>query len=96
MNVSTGKRCLLLILMLGSCSNAQTEPASPLQVLLITGGGWHDFNTQQPLLIDGLNSRISNINWTVVHEGDKRPDHLTSVLQQDDWAEQYDLVIHNT
>lgn len=87
---------LLIVLSLGGCAGAPTQPAEPLRILLITGGGWHNFQAQEPLLIDGLNQRIDNIQWTVVHEGNKQPDHLTSVLKQDNWTADYDLVIHNT
>src|SRR5690606_35175283 len=34
--------------------------------------------------------------WTVMHEGNQQPDHQTSVLQQENWAVGFDLVIHNT
>lgn len=87
---------LTMVLSLGGCTGASPQPAAPLRILLITGGGWHDYQTQEPLLIDGLNQRIDNIHWTVVHEGNQQPDHLTSLLQQDNWTTGYDLVIHNT
>jgi uncharacterized protein len=67
-----------------------------IQVLLITGGGWHDYETQERLLIDGLNDRIEEtIEWTVVHEGDGEPDHHVSILKEENWADGFDVVIHN-
>lgn len=92
---------LLLMLLLAACSSlappgtsGHTEP--PTQVLLITGGGWHDYEAQERLLTEGLSARIPNTEWTIVHEGNGEPDHQSSILQQDDWAAEYDVVIHNT
>ncbi len=91
---------LLLSLLTLSCITAAGEPGTlppePLKLLLITGGGWHDYRAQEKLLIQGLNARIPGIEWTLVHEGNQQPDHQVSVLKRDDWAQGYDLVIHNT
>lgn len=75
-------------------TNAQ-EP--PIKALLITGGGWHDYETQEELLIEGLNGEIDvEIEWTVVHEGNGEPDYHASILKQENWADEYDVVVHNT
>ena len=42
------------------CLRAQPEP---LQVLYITGGGHHDYTTQEIILREGLSAR-ANISWT--------------------------------
>ncbi len=88
--------CLTL---LAACTTGPSSSPPPPQgpsILLITGGGWHDYPSQQQLLVDGLNKRLPDIQWTVVHEGDGEPDHQTSVLKEQHWAADYDLVIHNT
>jgi uncharacterized protein len=70
---------------------------SPIQALLITGGGWHDYETQEQLLIEGINQRSGvDIEWTVIHEGDGEPDHHASILQEENWAANYDVIVHNT
>ncbi|MEX0995204.1 MAG: ThuA domain-containing protein, partial [Balneolaceae bacterium] len=85
---------LLLIPMVLSCA-AQQE--APIQALLITGGGWHDYETQEPLLTRGISERLDGeIEWTIVHEGDKEPDYHVSILQEDNWTEGFDVVVHNT
>jgi uncharacterized protein len=77
-----------------SCSET---PQPPIQALLITGGGWHDYDTQDSLLINGINERIGDeIVWTIVHEGDGEPDHHVSIFQQPNWADGYDVIVHNT
>lgn len=68
-----------------------------IKALLITGGGWHDYETQEKLLIDGLNEQIDlEIEWTVVHEGNKEPDYHASILKEENWADGYDVIVHNT
>lgn len=84
---------------LAACTTGpSTNPAAHQgpSILLVTGGGWHDYPSQQSLLMNGLDQRVDDIRWTVVHEGDGQPDHRTSVLREKDWATDYDLVIHNT
>ncbi len=88
-------RLLLLTLPLLACAAPQQD--EPIRVLLITGGGWHDYETQQTLLTEGLSERLNRrIQWTVVHEGDGNPEHLVSVIQKDGWTTGYDVVVHNT
>lgn len=76
-----------------SCTTGET----PIRALLVTGGGWHDYNTQEQLLIEGVNERIGEqIEWTVIHEGNGEPDHHVTLFEQENWAEGYDVVVHNT
>jgi uncharacterized protein len=80
--------------LLFSCSEAGQQP---IQALLITGGGWHDYETQEPLLTEGISERLNGmIEWTIVHEGDGEPDYHVSIMQEDNWAEEFDVIVHNT
>lgn len=73
----------------------QEQP--PIQALLITGGGWHDYEYQKELLTKGISERLEgNVEWTIIHEGDGEPDYHVSILQEENWAEDYDVVVHNT
>lgn len=66
-------------------------------MLFVTGGGWHDYETQEEFLVQAMDERIGDrIEWTVVHEGDGEPNHHVSVMTEENWASDYDLVIHNT
>jgi type 1 glutamine amidotransferase len=89
--------CLLVVLVspaLFSCSSTQPDK---VKALYITGGGWHDYETQEELFINGMNERLGDeFEWTIVHEGDKQPDHQVSIMQEENWTEGYDLVVHNT
>lgn len=85
---------LLLFSLFLSCAAEQQQP---IQALLITGGGWHDYETQEGLLTEGISERLGDkIDWTIVHEGDGEPDYHASILQEENWAEGYDVVVHNT
>lgn len=73
----------------------QEQP--PIQALYLTGGGWHDYEAQKELLTEGISERLGDqIEWTVVHEGNGEPDYHLSILQEENWAEDYDVVVHNT
>lgn len=82
-----------------SCSSAENTSSenTPIQALLITGGGWHDYEAQERMLTDGISERLGDrIEWTVVHEGDGEPDYHVSVMQEENWTEGYDVIVHNT
>lgn len=73
------------------------EKQSPIQALLITGGGWHDYEAQEELLTEGISERLGDkIEWTIIHEGEGEPDYHVSILQEENWAADYDVVVHNT
>ena len=68
----------------------------PVQALLTTGGGWHDYEAQEKLLINGINKRSPvDIEWTVIHEGDGEADHHLSLMQEENWTEGFDVIVHN-
>lgn len=37
----------------------QAAPAKPLRVLIVSGGGYHDYAAQRRLLEDGLEARLN-------------------------------------
>lgn len=84
--------------LVGSLSLAQAPQIKPLKVLLVTGGCCHDYDTQKLILEEGLRSR-ANVEVTVFHEegpeGKKDRTHKLSLYQKKNWAEGYDVVVHN-
>jgi type 1 glutamine amidotransferase len=78
----------------------EREPAKarPLRVLMVTGGCCHDYEAQKMILADGLSARI-NVEFNIVHEegpeGKKDKTHRISIYEKEDWADGYDLVLHN-
>jgi type 1 glutamine amidotransferase len=73
--------------------SAAGAPAAPIRALLITGGEFHDFTSQKRILTEGISAR-ANVVWTIVQEGTTR-EHRLSRYERDDWAEGFDVVVHN-
>lgn len=88
-----------LFILLFTCSLYSYSPGQeePIQALLVTGGGWHDYETQEKLLTEGISERLGDkIEWTIVHEGEGEPGYHISIMREDNWADEYDVVVHNT
>jgi type 1 glutamine amidotransferase len=68
--------------------------AAPLRVLMITGGGWHDYEAQQSILRDGLSERV-HVEITTDHEAGKDSGQKISRHENTDWARDFDLVLYN-
>lgn len=76
------------------CGCGGNNNPEPLNVLLVTGGGWHDFETQKEILTEGIGERL-NVNFTIDHEGGNDPTSELSLHEDHSWAEEYDLVMYN-
>ncbi len=77
-----------------SADDAKPAAAKPrLKGLLVTGGCCHDYERQILIITEGLSQRVS-IAWDVVFEKADR-DHKLSIYSKADWAQGYDIVIHN-
>lgn len=95
-NTSRFLQLLLLLLILIAVPYANGQEA-PIRALLITGGGWHDYDAQKGVLTEGIKEKLGDqIEWTIIHEGDGEPSHQISILQGENWADNYDVVVHNT
>jgi type 1 glutamine amidotransferase len=87
--------CFLLVSLaaFGPLSGADDATVKPIQALLITGGGFHDYTHQKVILTEGIRAR-ANVQWTIFQEdGDTR--HELSLYQKPDWWKGYDIVVHN-
>ena len=87
---------VLLLAIAGFClpSRADDAPAvKPIQALLITGGGFHDYTRQKQILTQGISAR-ANVQWTIFYE-DGDTHHELSIYQKPDWWKGYDIVVHN-
>ncbi len=71
-----------------------TAGPAPLKVLLVAGGCCHDYETQAGLLKAGIEARI-NAAVTIVFNPDRGTDTRFEIYESDDWAEGYDVVIHD-
>ena len=74
---------------LTATSAGEEEAPEPLRVLQLTGGGWHDYETQQYILSDGVEERINATVDTLFTDAPEED------LENQDWIEGYDAVLHN-
>lgn len=65
-----------------------------IRALLVTGGGWHDYETQHELITEGLSERM-DVEWTIEMEVGDRPDVVPSRFDDEDWIDGFDLVIYH-
>lgn len=86
---------LLTCLNVASNGFSQSDSSkTPLKVLLVAGGCCHDYATQTKLLKEGIESRI-HADVTVVFNPSKGTDTRFEIYESDDWAEGYDVVLHD-
>lgn len=70
------------------------ESAPPIRALLVTGGGWHDFETQKKTITEGLSERI-HVEWTVDYEAGRRANFSPTRFEDENWIDGFDIVIHS-
>ena len=77
---------------IGSAAKDQEErKATAVKALLVTGGGYHDYNTQKKILTEGVSKR-ANIEWDVFM-GDAK--QTREKLSKAGWADNYDVIVYN-
>lgn len=74
-------------------ANAAPE-AKPLKALLILGGCCHDYATQKDILKAGIEER-TNITVDICYSADKGTKATFTCYEKENWAEGYDVVIHD-
>ena len=83
-----------VILVPGDASRAEEKKVEPLKVLLVTGGSSHDYDNQKLILTEGIAAR-ANVEWTIAHQGGKDRNQKIELFQKANWADGYDVVVHN-
>lgn len=71
-----------------------TSPAA-LNVLLITGGCYHDYDFQTKQLKAAFRREKVDVSWKVVTVGCVGTKHQIDLYDDPKWAEGFDVVIHN-
>lgn len=84
---------LLLIVSAGLTANA-ADRAKPIRALMVAGGCCHDYENQKRIVSEGISKR-AHVTWTIVHEGGKSRDHQVSIYTNPNWADGYDVIVHN-
>lgn len=70
------------------------DAVKPLRALLISGGCCHDYPRQDEILPKGISAR-ANVEWTVFRDPSTGTSSKVAVYQKDDWAKDFDIVVHN-
>lgn len=78
-------------------STAAADTPNPLRVLYVTGGCCHDYENEKKIISEGVSAR-ANVEWVIVQAGGagtKFQGITNSLYQNPDWANGFDLVVHN-
>jgi hypothetical protein len=67
--------------------------AKPIEALMITGGGFHDYAQQQHIIADGISAR-ANVHWTIFYENGPT-NHELSIYNRPGYAKGFDVILHN-
>lgn len=74
--------------------DAPAPSARPLRALLVIGGCCHDYAMQKDILKAGLEER-SNLKVDICYSEDKSTKATFSCYEKENWAEGYDVIIHD-
>ncbi|MFT4692959.1 MAG: type 1 glutamine amidotransferase [Limisphaerales bacterium] len=85
---------LTLLLLISAAGTHAAKSVKPLRALIITGGCCHDYPNQKLILSKGISAR-ANISFDVIHEGGTAGDHKVGIYSKKNWADQYDVIVHN-
>jgi hypothetical protein len=81
--------CVLVIAMPAAAADVR-----PIKALLVIGGCCHDYANQKEILKSGLESR-AHVTVTISYDPDTTNRHLNPVYEKSNWAEGYDVIIHD-
>jgi type 1 glutamine amidotransferase len=75
---------------------AAADPATvkPIRALLVCGGCCHDYEMQKVILTEGIAAR-ARVEWVVAHDPDTAKERLNPVYAKADWADGFDVVVHD-
>jgi type 1 glutamine amidotransferase len=73
---------------------AQTKAPRPIRALYVTGGGFHDFVTQETIVPPAVAQR-ARVDWTIDHTAGKSTDVLIERHKNTDWTKDFDVVLYN-
>ena len=80
----------------GARQTTSARAATPLRALYVTGGGFHDFVTQETIVPPGVSARAKiKIDWTIDHTAGKSTEVLIERHKNTDWTKQFDVVLYN-
>lgn len=69
------------------------QESKPIRALMVAGGCCHDYENQKNIVAEGISAR-AKVEWVIVQESKDRG-HKNSAYDGDDWAKDFDIVVHN-
>lgn len=73
---------------------AQDAKPEPLRALLVLGGCCHDYAKQKDILAEGIAAR-AHVEVVAAYDPDTTTMHLNPVYAKPNWAEGFDVIIHD-
>lgn len=83
----------VLLVLMATITNGYAD--EPTEVLMITGGEWHDYDEQKHILEEGITERINDISFTIDHEAGEDTEGFIERHEDTRWAREFDLVLYN-
>lgn len=83
-----------LVLLVGLLSGPPGASAQTVRALYVTGGGFHDFETQVTIVPPGIAAR-TDVEWTIDHTAGEATDALIPRHENTRWADEFDVVVYN-
>ena len=85
---------LLVVAFLVSVANPGYSHSDSLNILIVNGGCCHDYSQQGTVLKSILNTHLG-ANVVLALSPSNKPNARFDIYQKTDWAQGFDLVIHN-
>ncbi len=95
MRIVASLLAIVTVLISFSPACAETTASKSIRVLLITGGCCHDYDFQTKALQLAVKEHGIQASWTVVNEGGNGTTAEIDFYKNENWADGYDVVIHN-
>lgn len=83
----------VVALLLAVLSPPAIADEQSLQVLYVTGGGWHDYKGQVPVVQQAIEAALPGADVTVAMVDGVQDRH--PVFKDENWSDGYDLVVYN-
>ncbi len=78
----------------GAAADDADAKIKPVRALLVLGGCCHDYKAQMDLLAKGISER-AHVEVVIALDKDTSTAHLNPVYENANWAEGFDVIIHD-
>lgn len=90
------KHTLVAMLLAAPLIYSAQADEEPVRALFVTGGGWHDYAGQVPIIKKAMQEAVPHIEITVAKVEGAGGDHNRHpVFKDENWSDGYDVVVYN-